>query len=319
MSRESMKNNLFLLIGENKEKLNFNLYDILNNIEYDENDKIIYDMNVDKFSDVIEEASMESLFSSIKIIIVNNFLIDNLDDNDIGNLEQYISMNIKDVYMIFISSKVDARKKNYKLFKDNFKIIELEKIDLNNISDYVRDKVKDCGYRIDSMNIDYFLSKVGNDINNINSELDKLIVYKNDDKVINREDIDLLAFDNIDNVIYEFTNAIIDNDYDKIKVMYDKFMIDNVGIDYLISSLAGSFRTSLIVKILKNKNMSNIDIAKFIGKKEYYVKKSLDRLYGYTINDLCNYINKLAMIDRNIKSGKDNVGMFEIFLFEKEV
>ena len=64
--------------------------------------------------------------------------------------------------------------------------------------------------------------------------------------------------------------------------------------------------------------MSNFEISKIIGKKEYFVKKSLDRLYRYSVEDLGNYINKLAKIDRDFKTGKDNIGSFELFLYEKD-
>jgi len=313
-----MRSNLFLIVGEDKKIIDFSLFEILSNIEYDDNNKIIYDMNVNNFMDVIEEASMVSMFSSVKVIIVNNFMLEKLNDVEYEYLERYINSNNKDVYIILISDKIDARKKNYKLFKDNFKIIELSKMDNNNILDYIINKVRDRNFKIDNLNAEYFLSKVGNDINNINNELEKLFIYKENDRVINREDIDLLVFDNIDNVIYEFTNAILDDDYDKVKVMYNKFMLDNISLDYLISTVAGSIRSSLIIKLLSNKNMSNFDIAKIIGKKEYFVKKSLDRLYRYTVDDLGKYINKLAMIDRDFKTGKDNVGKFELFLFSKE-
>ena len=313
-----MKNNLFLLIGEDKKLIDFNLHNILDKISYDENNKISYDMNNASFMDVMEEASMVSLFSSIKVIIVDNFVIDNLSDNELDYLEKYINGKNSDVYIIFISNKVDARKKSFKLFKDNCTVISLEEFDSNNVYDYVSNRINDMGYKINKIDIEYFISKVGNDINNINSELDKLFVYKLDDKNIVKEDIDLLIFNNIDNVMYEFTNAILDEDYNKVKTMYDKFILDNVGIDYLIASIAGSLRTSLIIKLLYRKNMSNLDIAKVIGKKEFYVKKSLDRLYRYSVEDLSNYINKLAMIDRNIKNGTDNVGKFELFLFSKE-
>lgn len=313
-----MKNNLFLIIGDDDKLIQFSLYDILNNIEYDDNNKIIYDMNVNSFMDVIEEVSMVSLFSSIKVIIVNNFSLDKINDGELDYLEKYINSNNKDGYIILISDKVDARKKSYKVFKDNFKIIEVNKIDNNNILDYIVNKVKDSKFKIDMINIEYFLSKVGNDINNINNELEKLFIYKEDSKVITREDIDMLVFDNIDNVIYEFTNAILDCDYDKVKIMYDKFMLDNVSLDYLLSTIAGSFRNSLIIKLLYNKNMSYFDIGKIIGKKEYYVKKMIDRLYRYSIDDISNYINKLAIIDREFKSGKDFIGKFELFLFNKD-
>ena len=313
-----MKNNWFLLIGEDKKLIDFSLFDILNNIEYDDNNKIIYDMNVDKFIDVLDEASTMSLFSSVKVIIVNNFVVDDISESEFSYLENFVNSKEKDVYIILICSKIDARKKTFKFFKDNFNILEVDNINDDNIYDYINNKIIDNGYVIDRINVEYLLSKVGNDINNINNELEKLFIFKNDDKKITKEDIDLLILDNIDNVIYEFTNAIIDNDYDKIKMMYDKFMVDNVGIDYLISSLAGSFRISYIIKLLKSKNMSNLEIAKFIGKKEFFVKKSLDRLYMYSLNDLGIYIKKLAIIDREIKNGQDNVNKFELFLYCKE-
>lgn len=313
-----MKNNLNLLIGEDKKLIDFSLFEILNNINYDDNNKIIYDMNTNSFMDVIEEASTISLFSSVKVIIVNNFVIDSVTDMEFNYLEKYVNSQNKDVYMVLISNKIDARKKSFKFFKDNFNIIEIDKIDNTNISDYIVKKIKDKGYKISTVDSEYLLSKIGNDVNNINNELEKLFIYKDSDKIISKDDIDLLIFDNIDNVMYEFTNAILDDDCDKVKRMYDKFMLDNVSLDYLISTLASSFRTSLIIKLLNSRNMSNFDIAKVIGKKEFFVKKSLDRLYRYTLDDLSLYINKLAMIDRNFKSGKDNVDRFELFLFCKD-
>lgn len=313
-----MRSNLFLIVGEDNKLIDFNVINILDKIEYDENNKIIYDMDITSFIDVIEEVSMGSLFSPIKVIIVNNFVIDNINDREFEYFEKFINSKNNDIYMILISKKVDARKKNFKLFKDNFSIIEVDKFDDNNIYNYVINRISDRGFIIDNVNIEYFLSKVGNDINNINNELDKLFIYKDDDKKIKREDIDLLIFNNIDNVIYEFTNAILDNDYDKIKLMYDKFMLDNISFDYLVSTVANSFRNSLVIKLLSNKNMSNVDIGKIIGKKEYFVKKSIDRLYSYTVEDLSRYIIELAKIDRNYKNGIDNINRFELFLFCKK-
>ena len=90
-----MSSNLFLLIGEDKSLIDFNVFNILNNISYDDNNKIIYDLNFDNFMDVMEEASMVSLFSPIKVIIVNNFVIDNLNDYELDYLSKYINGNNK--------------------------------------------------------------------------------------------------------------------------------------------------------------------------------------------------------------------------------
>ena len=59
----------------------------------------------------------------------------------------------------------------------------------------IKDKL--CSYKINNLDIDYFIKKVGNNINNVENELEKLINYKFNEKVITRVDIDDLCESNI--------------------------------------------------------------------------------------------------------------------------
>ena len=308
-------NNLNLIIGENDKLVSFYLQDILKKIKEDNIDTINYNLKEVSFSIILDEASMISLFSNKKIIIGTNFDISKLTDKEIDYLNKYLNNINKDIYIILIANKVDGRVKTYKIFKEKFNIIETTKNDItDDLYNYIKKRIQDNNYKIDNSNIEYFLHKTGNDINNINSELDKLFIYKEDNKIILREDIDLLITDNIDNIIYEFTNAILDKDINTVIKMYNNFKIENVGIDYLLVSLSNVFRQSLIIKLLNNEHKSNLEISKIIGKKEYYVKKMLERLYQYTIDDLSNIINKLFTIDLNNKTGVSNYDELELFL-----
>lgn len=314
-----MKNNLYLIVGEDQELINFYLNKIMKEIGLDEEKKINYDMNTSSISDILDEVSMISLFSSEKVVIGYNFDIGKINDNDRDYLIRYLNNNnSNDRYIILIAGKVDGRSKDYKIFKDKFKIIDLLQVDNGkDIYKYVEDYIKDRGYKIDKYNLDYLVELLGNDINNINNEIDKILLYLNDDQVISREVIDKLVSDNIDNIMYEFTNAVLDRDYEKISKMYNDFKIENVGYDYLIGSLGNALRGALVIKILYNQGNSNNEIAKFIGKKEFYVKKMIERLYNYTVDDLCMMIDKLGIIDREYKSGKSNIDMLELYLLGK--
>ena len=308
-------NNLNLIIGEDKQLIDYYLQDILKKINYNDEDKITYDMSINTLSDILDEASMISLFSSIKVIIGNNFDISKINDNEFEYLTKY-TLNInKDCYIILIASKVDGRSKYYKLIKDKFNIIDTSKSNnKDELLNYIKNKINENKYKIDYYNIEYLLNKVGNDINNINSELDKLFIYKENDKVINKEDIDLLIIDNIDNIIYEFTNAFIDKNMDKVIKMYHDFKKQNIGADYLISSLSNVLRQVLIIKILSNNGKSNLEISKVIGKKEFYVKKMLERLYQYTEKYICNLITNLSKVDLELKNGESNIYILEFYL-----
>ena len=63
-------NNLYLIIGEDEKIVNFNLYNILDKIDYVDDNKIIYDHSVDSLTSVIDEASMMSLNGLLKVIIL---------------------------------------------------------------------------------------------------------------------------------------------------------------------------------------------------------------------------------------------------------
>ena len=314
----STTNNLFLIIGDDHKLIDFYLQDVLSKLTYNEESKITYDLTSDSFVNILDEASMISLFSNQKLIIGTNFDLNKLNDNDTEYLKKYLNNQNKDIYIILITSKIDARRSNYKLFKENFKIIDTTENDpTKDLRKYLKKTIEEKKYHISDYDIDYFLAKVGNDINNINTELTKLFIYKEETKEINAKDIDLLIADNIDNIVYEFTNAIIENDYNKMISMYNNFKIQNVSFDYLLSILANNFHQLLIIKLLNNDGKSNAEIAKIIGKKEFYVKKNLERLYGYTTNNLSKYITNLATIDSNFKTGKANIDELELFLLTK--
>ena len=62
-------NNLYLIISSDNELTNFHLHDILSKIKYEDNNKIVYDLSIDKLSDILDEASMISLITGNKVII----------------------------------------------------------------------------------------------------------------------------------------------------------------------------------------------------------------------------------------------------------
>jgi len=311
-----MKNNLYLIISEDKTIRDFNLHQVLKKIPHQEESKIFIDLTVSSVTDLLDEASMMSMFSQTKVIITESFNIDKLTDYELEYFNKYLHNPNKDSYLLLLTSKVDTRKKGYKLLKEYFTIIDDNDFNPNDVSEYVKKILKEKNYSMSD--IDVFINKVGININNINLELNKLMLYKEQTKVITLEDINLLIKDNIDTVMYEFTNAFFDQDYNKLILMYDKFKKDNVSPDYLISSLAGSIKNSIIIKFLKSNGKTNLEISKIIGKKEFFVKKSLERLYRYTLDDLIDFQISLARIDSNLKSGKSNIDELVFFLLHKE-
>lgn len=306
--------NVYLITGSNDSVINNTVSDILKQVNCDDNNKIIYNLKENTISDVIEEANTVSLFRSNKVILVYSSGIDKLDDEE---LIMYLNNYNKDVYLIFIVEKSDARKKIVKLINEKGISIDSDNVDKSYNKNYVVSYLKDNGYKMNSNIIECFLSRVSDNIDDIRNELDKLFIYKLDDKNISLDDVKLITYDNTDNIIYEFTNALLEKDENKAISMYHSFIDSNMAIDYILASIYNSYRTLYQIKEL-NKNNSIRDISKTIGKKEYYVEKMLYRSMNYNDNELLDIIHTLAMIDKNYKSGLCNPVMeVELFILGK--
>lgn len=311
-----MSNN-YLIVSEDPKQKELTLKKILTKIASPESE-INYDLTESSITDILDEASMMSLLTPLKIIIGDNFDITKIDDESYDYLNKYLSSPNDSTYIILIAEKIDARLKSYKLIKEHFNIIETSKLDpREEIVEYIKKILKDNKYTMNDSAIEYLIDKTGNDINNIDSELKKLMIYK-DDKTITTSDIELLVIDNIDNVIYEFTNAILGDDYDTITSMYDNFKIENIGADYLLVSIANVFRQSLIIKILNREGKSSYEIAKILGKKEFFIRKMLEKIYHYEEADFIKYISKLSSIDRRLKTGESSTDELIFFLLNKD-
>jgi len=306
--------NVYLIAGSNDSVISNTVSDILKQVNCDDNNKIIYNLKENTISDVIEEANTVSLFRSNKVILIYSSSIDKLDDEE---LIMYLNNYNKDVYLIFIVEKSDARKKIVKLINEQGISIDSDNVDKSYNKNYVVSYLKDNGYKMNSNVIECFLSRVSDNIDDIRNELDKLFIYKLDDKNISLDDVKLITYDNTDNIIYEFTNALLEKDENKAISMYHSFIDSNMAIDYIMASIYNSYRTLYQIKEL-NKNNSIRDISKTIGKKEYYVEKMLYRSMNYNDNELLDIIHTLAMIDKNYKLGLCNPVMeVELFILGK--
>ena len=312
--------NFYLLYGDDKAILNKEINDLKKKISINDDAVIYYDI-ID-VNNIVDEALTIGMFSSNKLIIIDStsYLSEKKEVSDICCLEDYFNNYNSNSYLLFISnsSSIDSRKKLVKLISGKGEIKKIEAT-----SDYLIHYVKDFldDYEISGINISYFLSRCGTNINNINNELDKLKLYKLDDKVITKDDIELLTQENIDNSVYDLVNSLLKNDSVRAIKLYREFTENGMDVSQIIAIIAAQIRLLFQVKRLYNSGKSNDEIAKILEFKSVYrVKYLLSDSYYYSEDDLLKYLLKLADIDRDIKLGNVNGNtLLELFIVQKDM
>lgn len=314
--------NFYLLYSNDGAILNKEINDLEKKLDISDNDIIYY--NIGDIDGIINEASTIGMFSLNKFIIINmdSYFKDKKDIPNINLLENYFDSYNSNSYLVFVcnSDSIDSRKKIVNLIK-KYGIVKKLEVNDNYLNDYVNNYLKDNGYKINNGDVVYFINRVGNNINNVTNELDKLMLYKINDKIINRNDIDLLTVENIDDSIYDLVNCILKNDNEKAIKLYNNFIDNGMDVNQIVAIIAAQIRLLYQVKRLYNSGKSNDEIAKILEFKSVYrVKYLLSDSYYYSESDLVKYLSKLADIDNAIKtSNGDGNMLMQLFIVKKDI
>lgn len=311
----------YLLYGTDTSIIDREIDIIKEELSISDNDVIYY--NIEDIKDIVDEALTISMFSPTKLIVIDStiYLSQKKDIEDINLLENYFNNYNPNSYLVFVSNSdnIDSRKKIVKFINNNG---ITKKVEANSeyLRDYVNDYLKKKNYKMSSMDINVFINRIGNNIDNIKNELDKLMLYKIEDKVINNSDIMLLTEENTDNSVYDLVSALLKNDNSKAIKLYKDFVINGMDPNQIIAIIASQIRLLFQVKGLYNSGKSNDEIAKILEFKSVYrVKYLLNDSYYYSEDTLIKYLSKLSDIDRDIKINNiDGNILLELFIASKD-
>ena len=311
----------YLLYGTDTSIIDREIDIIKEELSISDNDVIYY--NIEDIKDIVDEALTISMFSPTKLIVIDStiYLSQKKDIEDINLLENYFNNYNPNSYLVFVSNSdnIDSRKKIVKFINSNG---ITKKVEANSeyLRDYVNDYLKKKNYKMSSMDINVFINRIGNNIDNIKNELDKLMLYKIEDKVINNSDIMLLTEENTDNSVYDLVSALLKNDNSKAIKLYKDFVINGMDPNQIIAIIASQIRLLFQVKRLYNSGKSNDEIAKILEFKSVYrVKYLLNDSYYYSEDTLIKYLSKLSDIDRDIKINNiDGNILLELFIAGKD-
>lgn len=297
-----MKNS-YLLETEDSVLLENKIDEIIKKANFTDAYKSVYDIEEVSLDNALEDLDTYNFLSDKKIIIIKNFLNDN-NDKRMEHLLKYIDNPNPDNLLILTTKKMDNRLNIIKALKKN------NNIDINSVEvdayKYVSNLLKN--YNIDNSSINLLIELCKNDITRLASECNKLMIYKEDEKIITRDDITNLVIRKLgdsNELLFSLIKYIISKDKSMALKTYKELMLYNVDVNSIIGLMTSQIKLTYQIKLLSDENLKNNEIQDRLKLKSIYqVKKIKEYIYNYTYNEIYDFIHKLADIDYNIKCGR---------------
>ena len=123
-------------------------------------------------------------------------------------LSEYIRSMPETACFLFVESEVDKRGKLYKAVKEKGRIVEMTRQDGATLQKWVLSMIQKEGKQITQSAVRFFLTKVGDDMENIHGELEKLFCYTMGRTEITIHDMEEICTTHIDNQIFEMIHAV---------------------------------------------------------------------------------------------------------------
>ena len=171
------------------------------------------------------------------------------------------------------------------------------------------------GYKISDEDVKYLIDRVGDNLSIIYQESEKLKIYKIEDKVIDKNDIDTITTKAYDLDIFHLIENIVLKNKEKALESYNELIKNGEEPIKIIILLSNQFRLIFQSKKLYMMGYSELNISQKLKVHPYAIKKALEKTRNFKEEKLIEYLYKLAILDENIKKGKiDANSGLELFI-----
>lgn len=313
--------NLYLFTGTAEIFIQNRISRIISSYDKQQVSIIKYDMEQTSFSRVLEDACTLPFLEDLKIIILRNptFLTTKGEiANDAKNFIKYLKKPVETSIIIINATNITPNPSNeiYKALKNYAMIIDYSDSEEIEIKGWITRTCASRNIDIKDSAINLFLEYINSDQLRMVNELDKIMNYVGDSGVIDESVVKLLVTKDLSKEIFNLIKAIIAKDLIKTNKIYQTLAIQTKDIGGIIAMISNSFKDLLTTAKLLKAGYSQHDISRFYNvssSRAYYIVKDAK---NFRVEDLENYIIKMADLDYKIKSGKidKNIGIELILL-----
>ena len=290
---------------------NYIIKHVLTEEEKSFNQTILYGKETDAAT-ITNTAKRFPMMANYQVVVVKEAQ----EVKDIDKLIYYFGEPLKSTILVinFKYKKLDKRKKVFKVIKENAVFLDTKKLYDDKIPGWISERLKKKNYNIEPKAAVIITEFLGNDLQKIENELDKLIITLPENiKIITPDHVERNIGISKDYNNFELQKALIERNPVKANriIMYFAANQKNHHIASTITTLYFFFAKVLIFHVLKDKTRQNVAAALKINP--YFVGDYEKAARVYSAGKVVRIISTLREYDMkskgmgNISTGADGL------------
>jgi len=176
---------------------------------------------------------------------------------------------------------------------------------------------KQRGGKISPNALTLLVDFVGNDLWQLNSEIDKLLAFKNN-QLVEAPDIETMVKTKLDDDIFQLTDALGQKNSARALALISDQLQSGTSPTELLSKMVWQFKNLLILKTFVAKNGSGYNAERLTYQLKlhpFVIKKTLSQVDRHELTDLKTTYQRLLQIDYQLKTSQtDPQTLFDLLV-----
>ena len=268
------------------------------------------------WADVVNAAMRYPMFAEKQVVILKEAQ----SMRDLEKLESYISKPLDStiLFIAYKNKKVDGRTKLAKLLKEKAVFFTTKKLYDNELPDWTQALIRSKGFTITNKALFLLIDHIGNDLNRLNNEVDKLVLNLSDRKNITEDEVENYVGISKEFNVFELQQAIAQKDlYKAIRIInYFEANPKAAPLPLIFPSLYNFFSKVQMIYSVPVRDEKSVAAA--IGVNNFFVRDYLQTATRFSAHEVEKLI--LLLHQYNLKGiGINDAGSTDGMLLKEMV
>lgn len=253
------------------------------------------------FSEIKKEIEAVSMFNEKKLIILENIFKNKIFLESFSDYARKNKLKESQEVILVIHQEGKLTLSPWKAWLTMFE--EFKPLTGISLSNWLKKEIAERKISISLPAVTKLIAHVGNDLWQLNNELNKLVSYKNN-QPISEEDVDLLVGAKIEVNIFETLDALARKDKKTALKLLHEHLSQGEKEIYLLTMFIYQLRGLLKMKDLIARGVPYYSLAKRSGLHPYVVRKNWSLLQNFSLDQLKGIYQRLLEVEIALKKGR---------------
>lgn len=251
--------------------------------------------------DIVDAAQTLPMFADRRAVLVKR--AEGLKAEALETLLPYIQNPSETTCLIFSSSKIDQRKKIFLELKKQGALVEYKKLYENKLGDFIQGESQAQGKQIESAAAGLLSALIGNNLQELSSQIEKLVVFTGVKTRITVDDVKAISSSSKAFTAFELGKYVGLKDLSNALKSLDGLFRDGEQAPMIIGALARHFKQLWRVRELLDRKAPQNEISKEAGINPFFLQDMIQQAKNFKTSDLFKILQELHACDIASKSG----------------